>query len=161
MIGWTTMGGAMTPANADMPGMPGMPDASATVGGVSIEVVDAYVLQPGDVVRAKVETEHGIMVAVMTADGRTLLVPPISLANGVQAAPAEVTTPVAAPQGPGQEKASADPAEKKRKLALWAGITLGVLTTGASILVGVVASRAEKSDSDDLDEEGGAVAVFE
>ena len=105
---------------------------------VRVEEVATYTPQPGDTLRGRVQLPGGERLAIVTADHRVILVPQAGLA-GAQAAP--VTNggrkPVLTPE---------QALERRRKLALYAGIGLGLLTTAGTIIATVIASK-EKSEA--------------
>ena len=118
-------------------------------GGVQIEEVAAYTLQQGDTLRGRVQTAAGECIAVVTAAKRVLLVPRAGL-GGLQAAPA-----AAGGKNPGaaQNTSALTPEqalERRRKLALYAGIGLGLLTTVGTIIATVIASKEKPEPMTDF-----------
>ena len=121
-------------------------------GGVQIEEVAAYTLQQGDTLRGRVQTAAGECIAVVTAAKRVLLVPRAGL-GGLQAAPA-----AAGGKNPGVAQNAAQTSaltpeqalERRRKLALYAGIGLGLLTTVGTIIATVIASKEKPEPMPDF-----------
>ena len=102
---------------------------------VRVEEVATYTPQPGDTLRGRVQLPGGERLAIVTADHRVILVPQTGLV-GAQAAPAanggKQSKPVLTPE---------QALERRRKLALYAVIGLGLLTTAGTIIATVIASK--------------------
>ena len=113
--------------------------------GVDVVEVARYELGPQDRVQGRVQTAGGSRVGVVAADGRVILVPETGLVRSALAGAVAALPAVSASAERPPESAE----DRRRRIALYAGVGLGFLTTAAAVAVGVIASKRADSGRDD------------